>query len=124
MQNLKSKAIWSGVARLFNQIANLLLRLGYLAIPARLLSPSDFGLVAMVAVVTGAFELFTTAGRSSAAVQKDSISVQQISALFWVNILVGTALALLCGQRLLDRGLLPEPRLFWITVAMAPGFSV
>jgi PST family polysaccharide transporter len=123
MQNLKGKAIWSGVARVFSQAATLVLRLGYLAILARLLSPNDFGLVAMVAVVTGIFDLFTSAGLSSATVQKDAISVQQISTLFWVNILVGAALALLCAASAsLIAGFYQQPRLFWITVAMAPGF--
>lgn len=123
MQDLKGKAIWSGLARLLNQAATLVLRVGYLAILARLLSPNDFGLVAMVLVITGVFEIFTSAGLSSATVQKDEISVQQISTLFWVNILVGAVLALLCAASAsLIAAFYEEPRLFWIAVAVAPGF--
>jgi PST family polysaccharide transporter len=40
----------------------LALRLGFLAIMARLLDPEDFGLVAMVTVVTGDYGIFTSAG--------------------------------------------------------------
>jgi PST family polysaccharide transporter len=35
---------------------------------ARLLDPKDFGLVAMVTVVTGIYGMFTTGGLSSATV--------------------------------------------------------
>ncbi len=74
MDNLKSKSIRGGVARLFGQGASFVLRLGFMVIMARLLDPSDFGLVAMVTAVTGIYELFTTAGLSLASVQKSEIS--------------------------------------------------
>lgn len=125
MQSLKRKAIWSGIARLLNQGGTLVLRLGYLAVMARLLSPNDFGLVAMVGVITGIFDIFTSAGLSSATVQKDTISHQQISTLFWINILVGSVLALLCAASAsLIVGFYQQPRLFWITLAVAPGFLI
>ena len=63
---------------------------------ARLLDPSDFGLVAMVTVVTGVFDIFGTGGLSAATIQRAEISDQQISTLFWVNIAIGVLLALLC----------------------------
>jgi PST family polysaccharide transporter len=92
---------------------------------ARLLDPQDFGLVAMVTVITGIYELFSTAGLSAATVQKFTISDEQISALFWINVLVGAVLGLLC---ILTAPILVafyhEPRLFWVTVALAAGFVI
>ena len=68
-----------GIARLFGQVANLALRLGFTAVMARLLHPEDFGLVAMVVAVTGIYDLFTSAGLSLApTVQRASITEEQI----------------------------------------------
>ncbi len=123
MHQLKGKAIRGGVARLLSQVATTGIRLLYLAVLARLLSPNDFGLVAMATVVTGFLERFTHAGLSSATIQKAEISDQQVSQLFWVNVLVGAFLAATCVI------LAPwiaswynDPRLTWIMTAMAPGF--
>lgn len=123
MDNLKGRTLRGGLAKVCGQGANFALRFAYLMILARLLTPEDFGLVAMVTVVTGVFELFTSAGLSSAMVQQATITNQQISKLFWVNLLVGALLALLCVATapLLVR-FFHEPRLLWVTIAMAPAF--
>ena len=123
MKDLKTRAIRGGVARLFGQVANFIIRLCFVVVMARLLDPAEFGLVAMVTAVTGMYDLLTTAGLSSATVQKDTVSNEQLSTLFWVNILVGCFLGLLClATAPVLVNFYGEPRLFWITVAMAAGF--
>ena len=116
-------ALRGGVAKLFSQAGNFTLRLAFMVILARLLNPEDFGLVAMVTVVTAFLDLFTTAGLSMAAVQKSTINNNQISTLFWINILVGISLAIIC---LLMAPLMVafyhESRLFWVTVVIGAGF--
>ena len=96
MKDLKRRTIRGGLAKLCGQAVSFFLRIGYLVIMARLLDPKDFGLVAMVTSVTGLYGLFTTAGLSVASIQKPSIIDEQISTLFWINILAGTILAFLC----------------------------
>src|SRR5262245_23214000 len=96
MKDLKQRAVRGGLARFCGQAANLALRLGFMATMARLLDPEDFGLVAMVSVVTGVYELFSTAGLSLATIQKATVTDEQISTLFWINVLVGAILGLLC----------------------------
>ncbi|MDA9463530.1 lipopolysaccharide biosynthesis protein [Bradyrhizobium sp. CCBAU 53415] len=123
MQNLKGMIVRGGLAKLGGQAANFVLRLGSMAVLARLLDPQDFGLVAMTAVVTGVFQLLMTAGLSSATVQSDSITEDQISTLFWINLLVGTILAALCAATAPALVIFyHEPRLLWLTVAMSGGF--
>jgi O-antigen/teichoic acid export membrane protein len=123
MRDLKQKTLRGGFARLCGQAANLVLRVGFLVVLARLLDPKDFGLVAMVTAVTGVYQLFTSAGLSSATIQKDTITDNQISTLFWINVLVGAVLALLCSATApVLVNFYHEPRLFWVTVAMAAGF--
>jgi PST family polysaccharide transporter len=123
MKDLKKKVVQSGVAKLVAQVANSALRLGYTAVMARLLHPEDFGLLAMVVAITGIYDLFTTAGLLLAAVQKQDITEDQISTLFWVNVLVGAILFLLClGTAPVLVSFYGEPRLFWITTIMGAGF--
>ena len=94
MHDLKGKIIRGGLARFCAQGVNLLLRVGSLMILARLLSPKDFGLVGMVTAFTGVLTWFRDFGLSSAAVQHPNITEEQISTLFWINILVGVMLGL------------------------------
>ena len=116
-------ALRGGLAKLISQTGSFTLRLGFTVAAARLLEPEDFGLVAMVTVVTAILDLFSTAGLSSAAVQKSTINTEQISTLFWINILVGVTLSLLCiALAPFIVAFYHEPRLFWVTVAMGAAF--
>src|SRR6516164_3200800 len=123
MQDLKGKTIRGGLARLCAQGASLLLRMGSLVVLARLLDPKDFGLVAMVTVFTGALGLFRDFGLSAAAVQRTVITEEQISALFWINILVGVLLGLVAlSMAPVIAAFYHDPQLFWVTAVLATGF--
>lgn len=123
MSEVKTKAIKGGVFRLCGQAMNVALRLGSTIVLARLLEPKDFGLVAMVTAITGAYELFTSAGLSMATIQRSTISNEQISSLFWINTLMGLVLAGVClGTAPLLVAAYGEPLLFWVTAAMGVGF--
>src|SRR5712692_71632 len=92
MKDLKQRAIRGGLARLCAQAANFLIRGGSLLILARLLGPKEFGLVGMVTAFTGVLYIFRDFGLSSAAVQRTSVTDEQKSTLFWINILIGALL--------------------------------
>lgn len=121
--NIKRMALRGGLAKLVSQGGNFALRLGFMIIAARLLEPEDFGIVAMVTVVTAVLDLLATAGLSSATVQKSTINNEQISTLFWINLLVGVTLSLFCVLIApLVVAFYHEPRLFWVMAAMGIGF--
>jgi O-antigen/teichoic acid export membrane protein len=123
MEDLKKKTIRGGLARLCAQAANFILRLGSLMILARLLTPKDFGLVGMVTAFTGVLTLFRDFGLSSAAIQRTSVSEEQLSTLFWINVFVGAVLALVSVVFApLVAGFYHEPRLQGITAVLALGF--
>jgi O-antigen/teichoic acid export membrane protein len=125
MSDLKGKSLRGGFANLCGQAVNFVLRLSFMIILARLLDPRDFGLVAMVTVVTGIYGMFSSAGLSSATVQRDKITVDEISTLFWINVLIGAFLATLClATAPVLVAFYQEPRLFWVTQAMGAGFLV
>jgi len=123
MQDLKQRAIRGGLARLCAQAANFLLRMGSLMILARFLGPRDFGLVGMVTAFTGVLDLFRDFGLSAAAVQRTTVTEEQISTLFWINILVGALLGLLAvALAPAIAAFYHEPRLFGVTAVLAAGF--
>ena len=95
MKDLKQRVIRGGLAKIVSQVTTLLLRTGSLMIMARLLDPKDFGLVGMVTAVIGVFNVFRDFGLSAAAIQRETITVEQSSTLFWINLLVGAVLGLI-----------------------------
>jgi PST family polysaccharide transporter len=71
--------------RVLGQVATLV-------VLARLLPPSAFGLLAMVASLGAILDLVKEFGLSAATIQKPGISHAQVSALFWINTAAGALL--------------------------------
>jgi O-antigen/teichoic acid export membrane protein len=88
LANLKGHTISSGAVTMSAQGAKFLLNLVSTMILARLLTPRDFGLVAMVTTVTSFLRVFKDAGLSIATVQREKITQAQVSNLFWINVAV------------------------------------
>jgi len=124
-EGLGIRAARGGVVTLASQLLRQVIHLAFTMVMARILLPSDYGLVAMVTAVTGFMSVFKDMGLSMATVQRQEISADQVSALFWVNAGLGLALTLItaCLAPLLA-WFYKEPRLLWITLALAAGFLV
>ena len=90
---------------------------------ARLLSPEDYGLVAMVTAVTGFIMIFKDLGLSTATVQKAQTNHQQISTLFWINVAISTvAMFVTAALAPAIAWFYKEPRLIWIGLALSTSF--
>jgi len=123
MKDLKQKTIRGGAARICSQGTNFALRMGSLMILARLLDPKDFGLVGMVTAVVGVFNVFKDFGLSAAAVQRTTVTEEQSSTLFWINIFVGMILGLLVvALAPFIVAFYHEQRLFGVTAVLATAF--
>jgi O-antigen/teichoic acid export membrane protein len=68
---------------------------GATMILARLLTPQDFGLVAMVVSVTGLVTIFRDLGLATATVQSPSLDHSLVNTLFWLNVFFGISMGLL-----------------------------
>ncbi len=87
--SLKSKAIagvkWSALsiftATLVQFITTVIL--------ARLLKPSDFGLMGMVMIIIGFAQTFTDMGFSNAIIRARNLEPGALSSFFWLNVLAG-----------------------------------
>ena len=84
-----------GALLLGAQAARVLGQLATIVVLARLLPPSAFGLLAMVAAIGLVLDLLKDFGLSSATIQRPDLGQAQISALFWINAAAGTGLAAL-----------------------------
>jgi O-antigen/teichoic acid export membrane protein len=123
MEGLKDRTIRGGFAKICGQGVNFALRIGSLMVLGRLLDPRDFGLVGMVTAVIGVLNLFRDFGLSTAAVQRSTVTEEQLSTLFWINILVGAALGLVSVAMAPAVSLFyEEPRLLPVTAVLALGF--
>jgi O-antigen/teichoic acid export membrane protein len=125
MKDIKERTVRGGLAKICAQAANFLLRVGSLMVLARLLDPADFGLVAMVTAITGVLNIFRDFGLSAATVQRGTITDEQMSSLFWINTMAGAILGFLAlAMAPVLATFYREPRLFWVTVALASGFLI
>jgi O-antigen/teichoic acid export membrane protein len=93
---LRNHAARSAGLTIGAQVIKFGLRLASMTVLARLLSPTDYGLVAMAGSVTAVLGAMREAGLSSATVQRPGITHAQVSALFWINCGLGIAVALIC----------------------------
>jgi O-antigen/teichoic acid export membrane protein/acetyltransferase-like isoleucine patch superfamily enzyme len=93
-QNLSHKSVLGGIIAVGSQVAQLVLSIIGMAVVARILTPSDYGLIGMVTVVVGFAEMFKDAGLAYATIQKEVINPEQISTLFWLNIMISAFLGL------------------------------
>src|SRR6185437_6242767 len=78
---------WSAISQFGRRILSLVTNI----VLARLLAPSDFGLVAMAAVVLGFMEMFRDLGTGSAVVRHQDLSPTAISSVFWLNAAFGAS---------------------------------
>ena len=61
---------------------------------ARLLPPAEFGLAAMATVLFSFVTILRSFGLTSVAIQRETITQEQVSLLFWINLAVTCTLAL------------------------------
>ena len=71
------------------------MHLAQLMILARYLTPSDFGIMAILLVVIGFSQAFMDMGISNGIIQRQNITHSQLSSLYWLNVLSGIVVALL-----------------------------
>ncbi|MDY0910384.1 lipopolysaccharide biosynthesis protein [Microbacterium sp. CFBP9034] len=105
------------------QVIRIVVQLGGIMILARLLTPADYGLLAMVTAIIGVGELVRDFGLSSAAIQVKHLTAGQKSNLFWINSSIGAALMLVTiGMSWLIAAFYGDDRLQPIAAALSVTF--
>jgi O-antigen/teichoic acid export membrane protein len=90
---LGNRAARGAAVTLGAQGGRILIQVASVVVLARLLSPHEYGLIAMVVAVIGIGEIFRDFGLSTAAIQAPTLSTGQRDNLFWMNAGIGVVLA-------------------------------
>ena len=122
---LKRKSVRGGLVALSSQGFTIAIQLVSTVILARLLTPEDYGTLAMVTAVTAFAAMFRDLGLSAAAIQKKGLTAEQQSNLFWLNVLMGGFVAVLVAAcapfiaRFYDK-----PELVGVTLVLSLNFII
>ena len=111
---LKRQSAVGAAVTMGSQGTKFVLQFGSQVVLARLLLPTDFGLLAMVGPLVAAALLLTDLGLSAATVQRPTINQVELSSLFWLNVLIG------CGLAGVAVAAAPLAAIFYATPAVTP----
>jgi len=117
---LRRTAIRSAGVSIAGSAGNFTVAMGSVVVLARLLKPSDFGIVTMVTTVSLLLRSFGINGFTELIVQRESLSDSLASNLFWINSGIATliAIAFACSAPLMAL-FYHNPATARVTVAMS-----
>ena len=122
--HLKTKSIRGGASVMVSASVNLAISIAATSVLARILAPTDFGLLGMVFALTVIAEQFKDIGLGRATVQKKELTHAEVTNLFWLNLLLGLgiclAISLLAG---FIARFYHEPRLTLIAILLSITFA-
>lgn len=78
-------AKWTGLSTAVTTAADM----AKTVVLARLLSPVDFGLMAVVSIVFGVAQTYSDLGISAALIHRQNATKRELSSLYWLNIFMG-----------------------------------
>jgi PST family polysaccharide transporter len=119
--DLGRRSARAGAVTLAAQVLKFVVSTVATIVLARLLTPSDYGLIGMVAIVINFVGMFPFMGLSTATMRWSELNHRQVSTLFWINVGLSAAImfvALGCAPLL--AWFYHEPRLMGIMA----GYSV
>lgn len=118
--DLGGRSARGGAVTLFAQVFKFIFSTAATIVLARLLTPQDYGLIGMVVIITNFVGMFQYLGLSTATVRWSTLNHEQVSTLFWINLGLSAAIALLTfASAPLAAWFYHEPRLIWITAGYA-----
>jgi O-antigen/teichoic acid export membrane protein len=125
MEHLRTRVLsglgWSAASQMLGQA----LQFGITVVLAHLLRPKEYGLLAMVLVLTEFAAVFSDLSLGASIIQKQDVSARHLNSVFWLNIGVGGLFTLLfCLAAPLVALFYGEPSLRLLTMAVAINFPL
>jgi O-antigen/teichoic acid export membrane protein len=122
---LRKRSVRSGLNAAAGRVAQGVISLGSVAVLARMLTPSDFGVIAMVLPITPVATMTMHRGLHFALLHAERLDTRQVSRLYWIAMRYN--LVLLGGMALLGPVLAAvyrEPRVALVTAIWAGSLAV
>ncbi|MFM9853412.1 MAG: lipopolysaccharide biosynthesis protein [Sphingomonadaceae bacterium] len=124
-ERLSEHAVRGGTIAFGGQIARLIVQMAGTVILARLLTPADFGLIAMAATVTAFIGMFTDMGLSTATIQRSVVSQQLVSTLFFINLAAGFMLMIIAVIAApVAAWIFDDPRVLVLVICLAAAIPI
>ncbi|MEM9664737.1 MAG: lipopolysaccharide biosynthesis protein [Bacteroidota bacterium] len=121
-EGLESRSVRSGFLTVTAQAVQAVLGVGAAMILARLLTPEDFGLLAMVMSLTALIQSVRNFGLPMAVVHREELTHGEASALFWLNAKLSGLIGLfVCAMAPVLAWFYDEVRLLEMTLVVAVG---
>lgn len=93
-KELRRSAVRGAGAAIAGSASNFAVQIGSVVVLARLLTPSDFGIVTMVTTFSLLLRSFGLNGFTELVMQREELTESLASNLFWINLAIGTILTL------------------------------
>jgi len=120
---LKKRALSGAGVTVLSQVSMYGIQMIGTIVLARILTPDDFGLIAMVMAFSLLFQNFGMRGFTEATIQSDVINHKKISTLFWIHVALSVAIAILfMGLSPLIAWFYKDPRLVSIAIVVPVSF--
>ena len=123
--DLKERAVRSGAVVIAAQIGGAVIAIVAVAVLARLLRPTDFGLIAMAFPIVVIATVLRNFGLDIGIINREELDASLVNSIFWLslrlNFLMALALAAMAPALAWFYG---EPRLIGVTLALASGVFV
>ena len=92
---LKRRSVHGAAATLASQAVRFSFQIAAQVALAHLVTPGDFGLIAMVTPLVGLVQLINDLGLLEATIQRPQISHRELSVLFWISVAISAIFAAL-----------------------------
>ncbi len=123
--DLGTRSVRSSVVTLASKSSTFALTMISTMVLARLISPEDFGLFAMVSIFTSLLSIFKDAGLGTATVRKQGLTHPEVTNIFWINNLISVCLGLVIVlMSPVVAWFYGDPRLTLMTASLSLGFIV
>ncbi|TRO83355.1 lipopolysaccharide biosynthesis protein [Trichloromonas acetexigens] len=123
--DLKKRSLKSGAVTLTSQGMMFVIQLASTMILARILTPQDYGKLAMVVSITGLASILSNLGLSTATIQRAEITHEQVSTLFWINTAIGALVTVVIASLSpVVAWFYQTPELVWMMLALSSNFFI
>lgn len=123
--NIKIKSLRSIAVTMTSQGLQFAIQIVSTMILARILTPADYGIIAMVVTITGFADLFLYLGLATATIQRPDVNHDQVSTLFWINTGMGILLTfIVAGFSPAIAWFYDSPKLLWVALSLSTVFLI